>query len=402
MLDDDILMLTDDQIDTVLASGSLDMSSCLPLISGMDWGLMQETPFVFLGTGAIGRPMSLALAWLGMKQAVLVDRKKYKSQSRISQCEPEDVGREKARVVTEKLRVLGVKATAWPVDLEEIPPGVIEPNAVVIAALDNRLADAQANRLAAMMQARFVKVNVEPAFLTASLRFYDFRRSPVSICAECQMTDAHYIQQKHPLSCDGGGPEQATGSPRPLCEFAAQAAALAIAQAVCSPDRYAKAWTGMQWQQSLLGGRGGFSALAPKTHCRWDHTAHWENLTRWAGSPRDTTLRSLLAAADVGDFATARLRVSGRIATSARCNVCGDRSEQVRWVSRLNRGIGFCDCDGELFAEPFATIQCLPATRLARTLDEPLSTWSVPAYSIIAVETPHTSRSFVLGAGEGD
>ena len=53
------------------------------------------------------------------------------------------------------------------------------------------------------MRRPLLKANIEPLFLTASLRFYDFSQTQADVCLECQMSDAHYADQHHPLSCDG-------------------------------------------------------------------------------------------------------------------------------------------------------------------------------------------------------
>lgn len=380
------------------SASRIDLATCLPEVPDIDWSLLAQTPFVFLGTGAVGRPLARSLAWLGMRRASVVDRKRYKQQSVISQCDPADVDREKAVVVAEKLAASGVVTSAWPCDIDELPPGLIEPGALVVAALDNRLADVDANRLAGRMCARLVKVNVEPAYLTASVRFYDLRSPPAKVCAECQMNDAHYVQQRHPQSCDGGGPEQATGSPRPLCELAANAAALAIAQVVGSPDRWARVWNGMQWQQSLLGGNGGFSQLAAKADCRWNHAEHWENLQRLPGDPGTMTLRDVFAAANVLPDSDTCVGFSARVATAGRCAQCQKRQPTLLyWVTRLDKPIGACACGGPIFAESFSTHHALPANRLLPVLDQPLAVWGVPRLSILEIERNRHRQALLIG-----
>lgn len=377
-----------------------DFAGCLPSVGDLDWNLMAETPFVLLGAGAVGRPLANNLAFLGMKRCTVVDRKAYRPQSVVSQCDPHDVGRAKAAVVDEKLQALGVAATAREADIEELPHGIIERNAVVVAALDNRRADILANRLTAMMRARLVKVNVEPAFLAAAVRFYDLTSPLPPVCAECRMTDGHYQSQRHPLSCDGGGPEQSTGSPRPLCEFAANAAALAIAQIVCSPERWANVWLGTHWQHTLLGGRSTRSRLDPNPVCRCDHSAHWRNLRFLSAGPDRLTLADLFRLARLPPQGATQIRPSHKIATAARCAACGARQGHIfHWVSRLDQPVGTCGCGGQLQAEPFSVVSAVPAARLQDVFDLPLSRWGVPCHAVLAIETPEVTVSFALGVG---
>jgi len=352
---------------------------------------------MLVGLGAIGRPLALNLAYLGMKRCVLVDRKRYKPQSRVSQCEPGEVGREKAIVVSELVRALGVDATGLAEDIEYLAPGYVEPETVVIVSADNRQADIAAGRLAAMMRQRCVKVNVAPEYLMASIRCYDLRSPEPPVCVECQIREEQYAEEPNPHSCEGG-PEQATGSPRALCQFAANAAALVVAQLVASPDYWAPRWYGRQWQQMLLGGFGCMLTLAPKQNCRWEHARHWQNLRRLATGPAQTRLSDLAALAGTdGDRQMMRVRFSGRVASSGRCNRCHQDRHILRWLARLDEPVGKCACGGKLEAQPFFTYHDLPAQELQEVWNVPLADWGVAPLSVVCLENRGQAWSFVLG-----
>lgn len=375
----------------------LDLHSCLPELPGLDWSLIAKTHFVFVGTGAVNRPLARQLAWLGMKRCLLIDPKAYKPQSVVSQCEPNEVGLQKAEVVAQELAAFGIEATALVKDVDVVPPGYLNDNSLMIVAVDNRRADICANRLAARMRCPIVKVNVEPAYLTTSIRCYDLRQTPPPICLECQMTDRHYEQQLHPLSCDGG-PEQSTGSPRPLCHLAANAGALTIAQIVGSPDHWAKRWWGKQWQQNLLGGQGSFSELHPNPHCRWNHAESWGILNR-IPTDSEASLATLTQFAELGGATSLQVEFSARAALRLVCPTCQQHVNGVWGVTELDQPVMTCSCGGDAFALPFFTHKRLPQSQLADVWDQPLSRWGIPPGSVLRISDGKQSQSFCIAVG---
>ena len=372
----------------------VDLSSCLPELSGVDWSLVGQIHLVFVGMGAVNRPLARQLAWLGMRRCLLIDPKRYKAQSVISQCEPDEVGEEKALVAARELEEMGVKAKALVKDVDVVPPGFLEENSLVVLAVDNRRADICANRLAARMRIPIIKVNVEPAYLTASIRCYDLRHSPPPVCVECQMSDRHYEDQLHPLSCDGSEGERPTGSPRPLSQLAANAAALAIAQIVGSPSEWAGRWWGKQWQQNLLGGRGSFSELHPNPNCHWDHSLAFEPFVR-LGEFGDTSLRNLAIDASFQQQEI-ECEFSARIGNRVVCDSCGTQKQGVWWVAELDKACARCDCGGEQFAVPFFTHERMKAANLQEIWDRPLADWGVTPGSVLTYKSNAKQVSYVL------
>ncbi len=378
-----------------------ELELCQPSLPGVDWTLLQDTNFVFVGTGAVNRPLALQLAWLGMKRCVVIDPKRYKNQSVVSQCESQDVGQFKAEVVAGELQEFGVNATPLVLDVDVVPPGYLTPNSLVAVAVDNRRADICANRLAARMRCPVVKINVEPAYLTAAIRCFNLREFSPAICMECQMSNRHYEQQLHPLSCDGGGgTEQATGSPRPLSQLAANAGALAIAQIVGSPNQWAPRWWGKQWQQNLLGGQGSFSDLHPNPNCRWNHEDNWKTLTR-VPNWESLTLADLAKTAEVDPVASLHMEFSGRMATRVLCSQCHQQQSGLWGFMQLDQPATICECGGESFAIPYYTHKKLRAEDLKTVWDMPLSEWGTPPGSVLNFTSSTNQHAFCLPMEEG-
>jgi hypothetical protein len=375
----------------------IDLGACLPGLADMNWHLMREAVAFCVGVGAVNRPLAEFLAYLGVRRFCLVDPKSYKAQSVVSQCEPHEVGCAKAGVVAERLNRLGAEAIPLVADVLEIEPGHVTPDSVVIVSADNRRAEIGAARLAASMRVPFMKVNVEPLFLMASIRCYDLRATDYDVCPECQMSDEQYLHQRHPRSCDGTA-ERATGSPRALCSFAAAAGALSFAQIVGSPGHWAHEWCGRQWQATLLGGQASWSRLSPKPNCRWEHGRHWDGLERIVEGPTHTTLASLFDRTGWQKHSGLQIRVSGSLATRGMCDRCGAAHEILHWVRTPSDSVGRCGCSGTLTTPPFWTYQQIAAEQLSGWWARPLAAWAVPPYSIVAFENEQGQhKSFVIG-----
>lgn len=366
----------------------------VPPLTEVDWQLVADASVVLVGAGAVGRPLIRGLAQLGLRRAVIVDPKRYREQSIHSQCRPEEVGQLKAEVVAEELAALGVQAVALPRDVEQVPPGYFA-NSLVIVSVDNRRAEILTNRQAGRMRRPLLKANIEPLFLTASLRFYDFSQAQADVCLECQMSDAHYADQHHPLSCDGEGAGRPTASPRPLCEMAASAGALVAAQILGSPHYWAKAWRNRQWQTNLLGGQTQMSELPAKPNCRWDHSDCWNNLTRLDRPLDQLTLAELIFAAGMA-VERASIKLSTQATMRVRCSGCGTSQGRLHAINRLDDELGRCDCGGALRATPFYCFDHIAAADLAPWLDWPLSQCGVEPLSVVSVADDNRESSFLL------
>jgi molybdopterin/thiamine biosynthesis adenylyltransferase len=366
----------------------------LPPLAEIDWQLIADSHVVLVGAGAVGRPLARGLAQLGLRRATIIDPKRYREQSIRSQCSCDEVGRLKAEVIAQELAALGVQAVALPQDVEQVPPGYFD-QALVIVSVDNRRAEILSNRQAGRMRRPLLKVNIEPLFLTASIRFYDFSHEPTDVCLECQMSEAHYADQQHPLSCDGERAGRSTASPRPLCEFAANAGALVAVQILGSPQHWAEVWRNRQWQANLLGGQSHISQLPPKTDCRWDHTACWPNLTRIHKSSKELTLAELLLTTGCTEE-RAHVRFSSMVATRLRCDSCEAVQPVLRSIQYLDENLGRCPCGGTMRAVPFFSFDYLAAAELKPWLKEPLDNIGMRPGSVITVGNGIAETSFLV------
>lgn len=386
------------------ASPVVDYSSGMgftwPSLAALDCARLAACPVVLVGVGAIGRPLAEQLAYLGFRRFVLIDPKYYRERSVASQCEPHEIGRPKAAVVAERLMSLGAEAIPLTADVDDVEPGFVEPDAVIVVSADNRRAEIVANRLAGAMRVRLVKANVEPSLLIASVRSYDLRGEHPAVCLECHLTDAQYAAQRHPVSCDGSEDGRPTGSPRALCQVAAGGAALIVAQLAGLPAHWTRQWYGRQWQLSLLTGQATGSELPPNAECRWDHALHWPNLRRLPGGPAELSLATLFELASCPHPARAHLRFSSSVATQARCIRCQQVIDLVCWCRQLADPVGSCACGGQLMAIPYWTYTEMAAELLQLHWLQPLADWGVPSRAIIAIESSAGPTSaFVVGTG---
>jgi hypothetical protein len=347
------------------------------------------------GFGSIARPACQHLAGYGVRRFRLVDPKPYRPESVASQCEPQDVGRSKVQVGAELLAQQGAQVDARVADLCVCPDGLLPENGILLVSADNRRADIAANRLAARMRTRLVKVNIEPRYAFVSVRCYDFRRN-VQICCECQLSDDAYRNQRHPKSCDQPVARR-TASPRWLSLAAGTVAALTVAQ--LAGQRTAGAWYSRQWHLSLADGRSGWSELTPSPRCRWDHSRHWPNLRRLRQGPGELSLEELLCQADASCSAATELRFCQQVTTRAACDGCGKSLPCVRWISEVDQPLGSCDCGGRLLPLPYWTYRQIHAKRLADVLPLPLADWGVEPYAVIEIAGPRGSQAFVVGDG---
>jgi hypothetical protein len=359
---------------------------------------LHQTLLVFFGYGSIARPLADQLLKSGAQGFTLIDPKTYGELSTASQCEANEVGRLKVMVGAERLRAAGASVHPLPHDLYTVPDGHIARGAIAIASVDNRRADIGANRAAARMRARLLKINIEPALGTVSIRAYDFRTSK-RVCVECQFSDSHYLQQRHPQSCDGSPDGRRTNSPRWLSEAAGSLGALAILQILAGRDLAAQ-WYDHEWQFDPQQQLGQSSWLTGKPDCRWDHGRRWKNVFRLSAGPRAMRLSELVKGASEADT---RLQFCQQVALRGRCTSCGHEVPLIRWMGALEEQLAECaDCGGAVRAVPFWTTSQLRLADASSVLDAPLSSWGVPPRAIIAVLAGGRTTSFVIGDdGEG-
>ncbi len=200
--------------------GLIQLGPVQPAVPGWAGEALSAVTAVLVGVGAIGRVLCQHLFWLGIRNFVLVDPKKYRAVSVSSQCHPDEIGRYKVAAVAHQLRRQGARVAGLPIPAEELDPGWLRPPCIAVASADRHSADLAAHKLALAQKVRFYKVNLEPALMLSSFRFYDYTLDSLCRCLECGWDDAAYLRQRPIHSCEEVS-ERSTGSPRPLSELTA-------------------------------------------------------------------------------------------------------------------------------------------------------------------------------------
>ena len=360
--------------------------------------VLDQTTFVFDGYGSIARPMSVELARRGASRIILVDPKRYVSESIDSQCTAEEVGKLKVDVGAERLRQLGAEVKPFARDLESVPEGIVDEDAIVITSVDNRRADILSNRRANRMRARLIKVNVEPAYEMAAVRAYDFRQG-ARLCVECQFSAHHYAKQRHPKSCDGTHDERRTNSPRWLSQAAAFLGVLAAID-TAADQAAAQQWLARERQYFPRTGAVRDSCLESRPNCQANHACYWRNVVRLRENSSATTLRKLFQCAAIAVDAHAQVLFCQQVALRSCCRHCRRDFPIVRWFADLAQPVGVCpSCAGPLLAAPFAIRRSVSPEPLRNVLDHSLAEWGVEPFAVIELSRHEQCTTFVVGGG---
>lgn len=348
------------------------------------------------GAGAVGRALADCFPELSITRLKVIDPKSYSTRSIATQCDPQDVGSAKADVVAALARTRGIDAHAFATDLYHVPDGIVGEAGVVISCTDNTRALIGANRLAARMRCRFIKVNIEPLCDTISIRAYlpcaDHRP-----CAECQLSDRHYEQQLHPHSCDADTVQRHTNSPRALSAAAAHWAAQALADLLAGGTA-AREWYGYETLVNHRTGQITRSVLERYPECRWEHGRSWSNLFWLTETPADVSLEQLVPLAQRTPSAQVRFAFDHSLTRWVCCDGCLTRRRATRWCADLNAPIGICPaCGGQLRPFSFGLRQSASSYQLRDVYRRPLADWGVPIGAVIEVDSQGYVRTFVLG-----
>ena len=240
-----------------------------------------------------------------------------------------------------RLEERGASVAAYPRDLATLTDGTVRRNSVLVVSADNPRADILANRLAARMAVRLLKINVEPRYGVAAVRAVDFRQ-PSAVCIECQFNERHYARQRHPKSCDGTG-ERPTGSPRALSDAASQVGLVALLEVL--DENKAGRWFGSEMQYGVDTGKATWSQLAPNPDCRSDHGGRWASLERLASGPEAISLAELIRCASIVLGEPTLVRFCQQVALRSRCERCvraTARSAPPRCCPSLTTSIASC------------------------------------------------------------
>jgi hypothetical protein len=355
-------------------------------------GVLSCLQALLIGAGALGRPIGKYLVSVGISRFVVVDPKRYRPTS-TSQCYPDEVGLHKALVVAEKLRRQGARAIALPRALEHVEPGIAGPRSFLVVSTDTLSGQRGAHDVAFHLRLPLFTVHVEPAYLLASLRFFDYSQRRVRCCLVCGWTERHFATQEAATSCEPRA-ERPTASPRALSAFAAGWAALLIASALTRDDAR-DALRDREFLLSPLGHLYRSSELTPNPDCRL-HTQRRARLRRLTASARDVNLKDLAALAGAGGDSTVRVRgLRARFALRGRCVRCGQEAGGCWWVLDPARPLGRCTCGGRIFAVPYFTFESLSRNELAEHWDRPLAALGAGRRATVSIESESTT-TFIL------
>ena len=348
------------------------------------------------GAGAVGRALAAHFPELGVSHLQVIDPKTYSTRSIATQCEPQEVGYPKALVVAGLARERGLDARAHATDLFHVPDGIVGEAGVIVSCTDNTRALIGANRLAARMRCRLLKVNIEPLYDTISIRAY-LPCTDHQPCAECQLSDRHYEQQLHSHSCDAENVQRHTESPRALSAAAANVAAQALAD-LLADGTAARQWYGHETLVNSRTGQTTRSTLERLPDCRWEHGRCWTNLFWLTETPSDVSLEQLVPLSQRAPSTRVRFTFDHGLTRWVCCDGCRARRRATWWCADLGSAVGTCSQCGALVRPfPFGIRQSATSHQLRDVYRRPLAAWGVPFDAVIEVESQGYVRTFVLG-----
>lgn len=364
-----------------------------PAVSGWAWAALNALTAVMVGVGAIGRVLSQHLFWLGIRNFVLVDYKKYRDVSVSTQCHAAEIGRYKAAVVAQQLRRQGARVAGLPIPAEELDPGWLRPPCIVVASADRHSADLAAHKLALAQNVRFYKVNLEPALILSSFRFYDYTMDPLDRCLECGWDDSTYLRQRSIHSCEDVS-ERSTGSPRPLSELTAGWAALSIVSSLVDAAA-AERLRGREFLLSPLGPVLSESILPEKTDCLGCHRRSG-SLVYLVQSPGEIRFHDLALQAGFQPGEELWVGSSGLFARRCRCSKCCKEVAGLWWVKFVHQAAGWCSCGGRLLPVPFHASSGLSRQELHGVWSSPLSSLRVGRRAAVSLKGSGREVTFIL------
>jgi len=344
-----------------------------------------------VGVGALGSEIAACLESEGVDEFVLIDPKRYGPHHVGRQCAEADVGRAKADVVAERLTGRGARVETFAGYVEELPPGSVGPDFLVVTSADRLSASRSAHNLALLLGLRLLRVQIEPAYGLAQLQFFDYARPVVESCFECQWGPKEYRDQQNVHTCDGreGRP---TRSSRALARMAAGWAVMTVF------SRGEEGEIGrMHGLEVRLAGRApGYveTRLSPNPGCLCPHLR--PVLVRLRRGPDAVTFHDLAREAGIGRRAGIRITGSGRFATGSRCAACRRMDTALRWIPGATRPVGRCSCGGDLYPIPFFTDSRLDRGALGSVWERPLASLGVPSRAALVVQAGRRETAFIL------
>ncbi len=341
---------------------------------------------VVVGAGNIGSHILpfLARGLCGQTLAV-VDHDNYEMKNLTAQeIVPEDVGRNKAEVQCDRLRIIrpDLQVTAFARRIEDVPLGHVA-NSILVCATDSRSSRQVINRMATKMAVPWVDAAVDGPNCQLRINIYDPARSA---CLECGWSKADYaaVEQNYPCLDPGAA---STQSPASLGAIAAGLAALEVGK-LLRGERVVEArqlfFDVANWQQHV-------SRLLLNTNCRCDHSQ------LDIESP-NIGIQAVVDGLRESYSSHAWLRVEGqRFARELRCVNCGEAGGSptlVRALKALPHPPACGHCESPMTARGFDLADQLDLRSISGQLQ--LSELGISPNDILCLSNGEEERHFQL------
>jgi hypothetical protein len=365
-----------------------------PALPGWTWSVLAGLTAVMVGVGSVGSLVAAALLSLGVRKFVLLDPKKFRRESVVSQCEESEVDELKVRAVARRLRRLYASVVALPLPVEFLEPGWAGPDSIVVSCTDTKAGQRAANRLALAMRRPLFRVNLEPRCLAASVTYMDFSRPDVPVCLECGWDGADYKEQSSAASCDGMSGGRPTGAPRALSALTAAWGGLTIASALAS-EKAGERLSGSEYIFGAMGPSLTRTVLPGNPGCLAPQHGRRGPLVRLSETPASVSFESLAARSNLGG-GKLRISGSGQLSLRCRCAGCGRVREGARWWRNPLRPVGRCGCGARLFPDSFESVTSWSREEAASVWSAPLSSLRVGRKAVVTFSAGDDEVNYVL------
>ena len=213
------------------------------IIEGFDQAKLGRGKVLVVGVGTLGSPVVLTLALAGVGMSAYGGTLALADFDRLEPvnltrwplgAQPEDLGRNKAEVAVERLRMLNpdVQAVAWPMDVTtDLGAAQLAQFDVIVLCVDNLYARVHLNRTAALWGAIKPIPIVEGGLDGLHWAVHTFIPGATA-CYECLMQDEDYREMNRRRSCMGQQQTGVDGVAMPMSAISAAPAAGIMAQEV--------------------------------------------------------------------------------------------------------------------------------------------------------------------------
>lgn len=348
---------------------------------------------IVVGAGAIGSHLLPHLArLLPISRITVIDRDRYDAgNTRGQDIDIRDVGRPKVAVQARRLRRINprLEVVAIRAAVERVPLGSLR-GAVILAALDSRMARMVVNQAAWRLGVPWIDSGIHADGMLARVRVY--APADDAACLECAWEQEDYdaVEQRYPCAHDAT--HASTGAPSALGALAA-----AMQAAECERLLLGDESGPLAGREVLVGVRRHTHAVTSYRRnpaCRMPDHAGWR-IGALDASPDVSTVEDVLALGSTMRGATASLAfgIAGqRLVTALRCDGCEAVRPtcQTEGLARTSRSRCLL-CGGRLRAAGFDLRTFAPVSSVPAELRQcRLSDIGVRNHDVLTLRTPET------------